>query len=110
MVRIPSSSLGISICLFRLETLFDEDAQIVKNAGITSFASMRNVCSPQHSSNKDLKDSTGISFRRCMQPVEKCSRDVWDLFRSVGSAVHGWPAHIARSCDSFEDELLTEQM
>ena len=110
MVRVPSSLLRISICLFRLETLFDEDAQIVKNAGIAIFASMRIFCSPQHSGNKDLKDSTGISFRRCMQPVEKCSRDVWELFRSVDGAVHGWPAHIARSCDSFEDELLTEQM
>ncbi|RVW33492.1 Asparagine--tRNA ligase, cytoplasmic 1 [Vitis vinifera] len=108
MVRVPSSLLGISICLFRLETLFDEDAQIVKNAGIASFASMRIFCSPQHLGNKDLKDSTGISFRRCMQPVEKCSRDVWELFRSVDGAVHGWPTHIARSCDSFEDELLTE--
>ena len=76
MVRVPSSLLGISICLFRLETLFDEDAQIVKNTGIASFASMRNFCSPQHSGNKDLNDSTGISFKRmyaaCKEVFKGC--------------------------------------
>ena len=42
---------------------------IEKDVGIASFASKRNFYSPQHSSNTDLKDSIGISFRRCMQPV-----------------------------------------